>query len=310
MNSDTRSDLAAIWKGTIHWDVTMAEYCTFRTGGKVDALLVAATKAELSKLMMWLGKNKIHWKVIGRGSNILVQSVGFDGVIIVLGEEFNFIKFIQGSQGEEQKRIMQVGTGCSVARFVDWCCKHELKGAEFLVGIPGSFGGAIRMNAGAWGSDIGAIVESICYVDQEGKLHEAGQADLQFSYRQLQLHEGNIDDMIILEAVISLEQGKEKEIIAQCLGYLENRRSRQPLGVASAGSFFKNPPGNSAGKLIEEAGMKGYRIGDAMVSSKHANFILNTGRATPEDIVALMKEVQQKVFDHSGIMLEPEVHII
>jgi UDP-N-acetylmuramate dehydrogenase len=141
-------------------------------------------------------------------------------------------------------------------------------------------------------------------------MQDVSGEELIFTYRQLQFKENAVEDIIIVETVLLLKPGRQKEIIAQCREYQDNRRSKQPLGAASAGSFFKNPPGDSAGRLIDAAGLKGLCRGNAMVSPKHANFIVNTGQATADDIVELMKEVQEKVYLHSGVKLEPEVHIM
>lgn len=310
LNSDLRASLSASWAGTIHWDVAMAEYCTFRAGGKAEGLLVASTREELATLMSWLFRNEVPWRAIGRGSNILVQSGGFAGIVIVLGGDFCSVDCIDDTAVEEQELRVRIGAGCSVASLVGWCSRHAVSGLEFMVGIPGSFGGAVRMNAGAWGYEIGSSIERVTYVDKEGKIHDASSDDFAFSYRQFQLKKDSLEDAIIVETVLRLKPGRQKEIIEQCRWYLDKRRAKQPLGVASAGSFFKNPAGDSAGRLIDEAGLKGVCRGGAMVSTKHANFIVNTGQASPDDIIELMKEVQEKVFLYSGVMLEPEVHLL
>lgn len=310
MSSELRQALSENWSGVIHWDVAMADYCTFQVGGKADALLVVSNLEELESLMCWLGKNRVSWRVIGRGSNILVKSKGFGGVVIVLGGDFCTIDHSDDTSKSKKEIKLRIGAGCSVARLVDWCCRNGISGVEFLVGIPGSVGGAVRMNAGAWGSEIGNCIQSVSYIGRDGKVYEASGNDLEFSYRQLRLREDKSDDVIIIETVLCLTKGNQRKIITLCREYLGSRRAKQPLGVASAGSFFKNPPGDFAGRLIEDAGLKGLRMGNAMVSTKHANFIVNTGQATADDIVALMEEVQQKVYIHSGIMLEPEVQIL
>jgi len=310
LNHELRSNLAASWTGVIHWDVAMADYCTFRAGGKAEGLLVASTRKELATLMCWLRENDVCWRVIGRGSNILVQSQGFGGVVIVLGGDFCSVDCTDGTTVEDQVLRVRVGAGSSVASLVGWCSSHEISGLEFMVGIPGSVGGAVRMNAGAWGNEIGNCIDTVSYIDKEGKIHDASSDNLVFSYRQMHLKEGILEDGIIIETVLKLKPGKQKEMIEQCRQYLDKRRDKQPLGVASAGSFFKNPVGDSAGRLIDEAGLKGLCKGHAMVSTKHANFIVNVGRASADDIIELMKEVQEKVYLHSGVTLEPEVHLL
>lgn len=305
-----RSELAEIWTGTIHWDVAMADYCTFQTGGNVDALLAVSTREELVTLIKWLDENEVAWRVIGRGSNILVQSQGFKGVVLILGGEFNAVEAMNAPENPEQKIRIRVGAGCSVGRLVGWCCQNEVSGTEFLVGIPGSVGGAVHMNAGAWGKEIGEYIESVTFISRAGEIVEMSRDDLEFTYRHLQCRSDIGENPIIIESVLKLTSGRQREILARCREHMDSRRDKQPLGTASAGSFFKNPTGDSAGRLIDAAGLKGLRKGNAMVSDKHANFIVNTGQATPDDIVDLMKEVQQKVYLHSGVRLEPEVHIL
>lgn len=304
-----RTDLATSWSGTILWDVNMAEYCTFRTGGRADALLHVATRAELTGLMQWLAKNGVNWRVIGRGSNILVQSAGFRGVVIILGGEFAAVETLVADKRDDQ-RMIRVGAACSVARLLNWCIKNELSGLEFLVGIPGSIGGAVRMNAGAWGFEIGSLIEMVCCVDGQGEVHELAKDSLDFSYRSLKDNSGALDKAVIVGTDFLLRPGRRQAIIEACRDYIARRRDKQPAAAASAGSVFKNPPGLSAGLLIDKAGLKGLRRGSAMVSPKHANFIVNTGDASPDDVVALMKEVQERVFRHSGVLLEPEVHLL
>jgi len=310
LSSELRSNLSASWTGMIHWDVTMADYCTFRAGGKAEGLLVASTRTELATLMSWLRRNEVCWRVIGRGSNILVKSQGFSGVVIVLGGDFCSVDCIDDQADKEAIRRVRVGAGSTIASLVGWCSRNEISGLEFMVGIPGSVGGAVCMNAGAWGHEIGNCIETVTYVDKEGIIYDVTGDDLGFSYRQLQLKEGSLEDAIIIETVLRLKPGRQKEMIEQCRQYLDKRREKQPLGVASAGSFFKNPAGDSAGRLIDEAGLKGLCKGQAMVSTKHANFIVNAGQASADDIIELMKEVQEKVYLHSGVMLEPEVHLL
>lgn len=310
MTSNQRRELAAFWTGPLSWDISMGDYCTLRAGGRVEALVVASSRPELSRLIGWLGEGGIRWRVIGRGSNLLVSSQGFDGVLIILGGDFCMIEANAQEQKNEELLRVQVGAGCSAAKLLGWSVLHELGGLEFMAGIPGSVGGAVRMNAGAWGEEIGSVIGEVSFMDREGRVHEVSRDDLQFSYRQMQARQENLRDAVVLGAVFTLRPGNQREIIAKCRDYVARRRQKQPGSVASAGSFFKNPPGDSAGRLIEAAGLKGLRRGEAMVSPKHANFIVNTGKATAEDIIDLMHEVQDRVYRFAGIRLEPEVHLL
>jgi UDP-N-acetylmuramate dehydrogenase len=207
---------------------------------------------------------------------------------------------------ENDKVLVRAGAGCRLAGLLKYCTDRAISGLEFVVGIPGSIGGAIVMNAGCWGREIGDVLYSVTMLNPAGKLVSEPREKLKLSYRQW----GGGKEAVIVAAVFALIQGDKQKIKATCREYLQQRKEKQPQHMASAGSFFKNPPGQAAGRLIEEAGLKGCRVGGAMVSPRHANFIVNTGTATAGDILALMRVVQSTVFDRSGITLEPEVQIL
>jgi len=288
----------------------MGEYCTLRAGGRAEALLNATTLPELCRLISWLEGQAIRWRVIGRGSNILVGSQGFAGVLITLGGEFRSIRMDHSGPKGSGGRIIRVGAGCPAGKLLGWCVRHGLAGLEFMAGIPGSIGGAVRMNAGAWGGEIGNLIDAVTFVDRRGQVHEMGRQDLEFSYRQMRPLRCDLHEAVVVETLIALTPGNREEILGRCRDFIARRRVKQPAGVASAGSFFKNPPGDSAGRLIDAAGLKGLQRGGAMVSAKHANFIVNTGTASAADITGLMREIQDRVYRFSGIMLEPEVHLL
>ncbi|HBI16049.1 MAG TPA: UDP-N-acetylenolpyruvoylglucosamine reductase [Desulfobulbaceae bacterium] len=310
MSMEQRQQLASFWNGPLQWDVAMGAHCTLRAGGPAEALLVASTLPELCRLIGWLEGQAIRWRVIGRGSNILVGSQGFAGVLITLGGEFCDIR--RGGSGSAQPGMetVRVGAGCFAGKLVGWCARNGLAGLEFMAGIPGSIGGAVSMNAGAWGGEIGALVEAVTFVDRHGQVHEMARQELAISYRRLRPLDSELCGAVVVEAALALKQGDPQEILDRCRDLIARRRAKQPSGVASAGSFFKNPPGDSAGRLIEAAGLKGLQRGGALVSTKHANFIVNTGSATAADITELMREVQDRVYRFSGILLEPEVHLL
>jgi UDP-N-acetylmuramate dehydrogenase len=246
--------------------------------------------------------------VIGRGSNILVSDKGYPGVIIRLQGS------LQGIRRENEtlaagKVIVKVGAGCNMAALLSWCGRQGLSGLEFMTGIPGSVGGAVRMNAGAWGAAIGELLHEVELIDFSGSFRRVSKSGLTLSYRDLALKEGAMERMVIVRAGFVLEDDDIDEIKKRCRSYLERRQEKQPAGVASAGSFFKNPAGDSAGRLIEAAGLKGVGCGQAMVSPVHANFIVNTGGASAADIIELMQLVQKQVFRQFAVHLEPEVRI-
>lgn len=308
ITGEQREALASFFRGMINWDVSMGDYCTLRTGGSTEALVVTPTLDELKRLIRWLEDHEIAWRVIGRGSNILITGRGFHGVLIILGEEFSSV-VCSGMEPDGRFRVA-AGAACSVSRLVGWCGRECLSGLEFMSGIPGSIGGAVYMNAGAWGSEIGEHITEVLFVDLHGDLHRVPAAEIAFAYRRMVPRDEKLHRAIIVGAEFLLCIGRQREIFEKCRQYQEQRREKQPVGIPSAGSFFKNPEGDSAGRLIEAAGLKGLRRGNAMVSTVHANFIVNTGQATADEIVALMREIQERVFQASGIMLEPEVHLL
>ena len=308
MTTEQRHALSSFWKGPVSWDVSMGDYCTLRAGGNAEALIVAPSVQELQRLVRWLQNHGIAWRVIGRGSNILITSRGFHGVLIILGEEFSSVSARE--TGDDGKTGVTAGAGCSVAGLVGWCTRQSLSGLEFMSGIPGSVGGAVYMNAGAWGSEIGQCTASVSFVDLQGCFHRVPAGEIDFSYRRMKPGDEKLQHAVIVGAQFLLCQGYQREIYEKCRQYQDRRREKQPVGMPSAGSFFRNPEGDSAGRLIEAAGLKGLRRGNAMVSTVHANFIVNTGQATADEIIELMQEIREKVFHTSGIMLEPEVQLL
>ena len=306
LNSHAK-DLSRFWKGKIFWDRPMAQYSTFKVGGPAEAILSVANIEDLRRLLYWLYENDINWWIIGRGSNILVPDAGLAGVIILLEGDFTTIeKLDRTMQHSKEHCLIRAGGGCLLLKLVNYCTVHGLSGLEFAVGIPGSIGGAVVMNAGAWGCEIRDIIDSVTLMDRSGKILEHKGEKLGFTYRGWSM----APDVLLLSATFALTPGDREGIKAACKRFQELRKKNQPVAEPSAGSFFKNPPEDSAGRLIDEAGLKGYSVGGAKVSEKHANFIVNTGNATAADILKLMHVVQERVFSRFGIKLEPEVHIL
>jgi UDP-N-acetylmuramate dehydrogenase len=307
LNSHAK-DLSCFWKGKIFWDKPMAQYSTFKVGGPAEAIISVANIEDLRRLLCWLLENNVTWRIIGRGSNILVPDAGLNGVTILLEGDFNTIEKLgeTTAQRDEQKCLIRAGGGCLLLKLVNYCTTHGLSGLEFAVGIPGSIGGAVVMNAGAWGSEIGDIIDSYTLMDHSGKVFMQKGKKLDFTYRGWNM----APDILLLSATFALTPGNRESIKAACKRFQELRKKNQPVAEPSAGSFFKNPPEGSAGRLIDEAGLKGFSVGGAKISEKHANFIVNTGGATAADILNLMRVIQEKVFTRFGIRLEPEVHIL
>jgi UDP-N-acetylmuramate dehydrogenase len=257
----------------------------------------------LAQLIRGLREQGIHWNVIGRGSNILVADEGLPGVVIVLASGFANIEQETVAGG---KHLVQAAAGCSLPKLGAWCTAHGLSGLEFAAGIPGSVGGAIFMNAGAWGHEISSVLEALVVVTPGGEVHRLQAEAEKFTYRRWHGEKG----VVIAAGIFRLLPDEPVAIADRCSRHLQARRLRQPAGVASAGSFFKNPPGQAAGRLIEEAGLKGVRFGDAVVSDRHANFLVNGGQATARDFRALMHLVQERVLSRTGILLQPEVQLL
>jgi UDP-N-acetylmuramate dehydrogenase len=285
----------------------MADFSTFRVGGPAQALVVPRSVGDLAALVAGLAEEDIPWYVIGRGSNILVPDSGVAGVVIVMSDKLAALKHVGAHEklANSPARTFEAEAGCSIAKLLNWCAGEELAGLEFLAGIPGSVGGAIAMNAGAMGHEICAYVDQVRLLDKSGTVQVKQISAEEIRYRKWTGGGG----AIILSGRFTLSEGSGERIKKECRHNLSLRKNRQPHG-ASAGSFFKNPPGDFAGRLIEEAGLKGQRIGGAEVSQVHANFIVNKGGATASDILELKNTIQQKVRERSGVWLEPEVKIL
>lgn len=280
----------------------MAGFSTLRVGGPADALIRPRSREELVRLLGRLAGARVPWRVIGGGSNILVADRGIDGVVIVLGRDFAAIEPVPGSEGHH----LLVEAGCSLARLSSWCLEQALSGFEFVAGIPGTVGGAVMMNAGAWGSDIARVITTVELLDAAGRIEQRQLNAEDFCYRGWK----RPHHKVVVAAGFAVTPENREIIAERCHRYAAERATRQPKGVASAGSFFKNPPGDSAGRLIEQAGLKGVRIGDAEVSPAHANFLVNRGRARAADLIGLMQLVQARVRDRFGVELQPEVELV
>jgi len=291
--------LAMNWPGTILWDAPLADFTTLRVGGLASAVAMPETTAELVALLGLLRSNNVPWLVIGRGSNLLVADRGYHGVVVVLGRRFGAIE-------AEGPATVKVEAGCGLGRLLQWCVAQELSGLEFLAGIPGSIGGALAMNAGAWGREIAGCVSAIELLDESGLIRRVKRDELDFTYRRLALAPATI----VVAGIFALAAGQGSRVAKDMAAHVAARQAKQPKGVANAGSFFKNPPGDAAGRLIEQAGLKGTMVGGAMVSPVHANFLVNTGTATAYEVYTLMRLVQARVEAMFGVHLEPEVHLV
>ncbi|MFP3983768.1 MAG: UDP-N-acetylmuramate dehydrogenase [Desulfurivibrionaceae bacterium] len=286
------------------WNESLAPYTTFRVGGEAEALALPENLEELSRLVHFLTGRNIPWFVLGRGSNVLISEQGVQGVVILLGDNFSSFQML----AEDREKVMvKVQGGCSLPRLLGWTVEHGLTGLEFAVGIPGSLGGGIAMNCGAWGEKISDILTAVTAMQRDGSFVFLSRDDLSFRYRSW----GQDDSLVVVEGNLELGRSERDAVHQKCRRLQELRRERQPLGKASGGCFFRNPEGEkTAGQLIEEAGLKGTTVGSAQVSEVHANFLVNNGGANSADVIELMNIVRRKVEKSSGVVLDPEVKFI
>ena len=301
MNRDTASlfDKIKLYipEDRLFRDEPMHRHTTFRVGGRASLYVRVASSDELIQVINTAKSTSTDFFLIGNGSNLLVSDEGFDGIIIELGESMSEIT-VCGN-----KLICEAGA--LLGRISSVAAKNALEGLEFASGIPGTLGGGLAMNAGAYGGELATVVETVCVLDPSDmciKTYEA--SELNFGYRQSRIKS---EGLIVIYATLNLKAGDEETIRERIADYSKRRRDKQPLEYASAGSTFKRPEGQYAGALIEAAGLKGLTVGGAEVSRKHAGFVINKGGATAKDIYELIGIVQKRVFNNSGILLEPEV---
>lgn len=274
----------------------MSKYTTFRVGGEAECILMIQKEEELARLVPYLNQIEQEYFILGNGSNLLVGDKGYQGMILKFGEEMAQIQ-VEGTR-------MTVKAGALMAKAAATAKQHSLTGLEFAAGIPGSIGGGIVMNAGAYDGEMKQIVESVRVMDRDGQILTLDNDTMEFGYRTSIIKDR---PFIVVEAVFQLAEGNPEKISARMEELALLRKSKQPLEYASAGSTFKRPEGYFAGKLIMEAGMRGYRIGGAQVSDKHCGFIVNTGKATAADIKEVIEEVQERVKERFHVTLEPEI---
>ncbi len=277
----------------------MNAHCSFRIGGSADIYAEPSSETELAELLALLKENAVPWLIMGKGTNMLISDEGIRGAVIRLGERMGGM--------EEENGLITAGAGVSLARLAVFAQQRELTGLEFAHGIPGSLGGAVVMNAGAYGGEMKDIAVSVSCLDSDGNVlcHEGAAND--FSYRRSRYTDSG---EIVLSAKLRLEKGNGEAIAERMRELMEKRSASQPLDKASAGSTFKRPAVGYAAAMIDGAGLKGYRVGNAQVSEKHAGFVVNLGGASFSDVCRVMEHVQKTVMYKYGVELEPEVRII
>ncbi len=289
-------EIKSFFEGEILVNEPMSNHTSIRVGGPADLFLIPKNKVDAVSLIQYLNQKEKRFIVIGNGSNILVSDEGVRETIISLFPNLN--------QLDIEKNIIYVEAGVMLARFVDFCIQNSKKGVEKLAGIPGTIGGALAMNAGAYNTQISDFLLSVEFV-QGSEVLKVKKENIEFRYRWSSLY-----DKVILSAEFSLPDGDIKELQTTRSEYLLKRNKSQPLNFPNSGSIFKNPPDNYAAKLIESAGLKGKRIGNAMISEKHGNFIVNLGNASAKDIIELINFARREVYQKFKIILEPEIKLI
>lgn len=281
----------------------MSAHTTFRIGGPADYFVEPGSESVLKELLLLCRETETPFFILGNGSNLLVSDEGYRGVMISL-RGFDEISFREGESTEAGKTIMTAGCGVLLSKAAMQAAERGLTGFEFAGGIPGTLGGAVTMNAGAYGGEIRDVILSARVMTKAGDVRELLAEELDLSYRHSIIQE---KDLIVLSADFAFAHGDEEQIKEQMHQLNTQRREKQPLEYGSAGSTFKRPEGYFAGKLIQDAGLKGYRSGDVMVSEKHSGFVVNVGKGTCGDAMRVIEHVQRTVYEQFGVELELEV---
>ena len=277
----------------------MTKHTSFHIGGPAELMAQPQSEAELQSLLLKAAEAAVPVTLVGNGSNLLVRDKGIRGLVIKLGSMLRDIK-VSGN-------VLTFGSGVSLAQASKKAAELGLSGMEFAVGIPGSIGGAVYMNAGAYDGEMSKVVKSVRVMDAAGEVSELSAGELDFGYRHSALQGSS---KIVTSVTVELAAGDKQDIAEKMADFSNRRITKQPLELPSAGSMFKRPPGYFAGTLIDQTGLKGYTVGGAQVSTKHAGFVVNIGGATAADVLQLISDVQAKVFAAHGVHLEPEVLVL
>jgi UDP-N-acetylmuramate dehydrogenase len=298
MKRDFKKGALGLIKGKVLLDAPMRQYTSMRVGGPADSLFFPMDVKEVQKVVQFARKREIPLLILGKGTNLIVKDKGIRGWVISLARGLKRMK----TEGE----TVEAEAGLPLQRLVQFSIQKGWTGLEAFFGIPGTVGGGVAMNAGAWGAELKDILLSITVMKGNGEVVERRRSSLKFSYRSLDLP----SNWIILKGRFQLAQGKKEEVLDRVKSFSEMRKRTQPLDALSAGSVFKNPKEGPAGRWIEGVGLKGFRMGQAMVSDRHANFIINLGKAKAEEIIQLMEFVERRVFEEKGVSLEREVRVV
>lgn len=285
---------------TVETNAPMSRYTSFKTGGNAKLLIKPDSFETLASLIKYCSEHNIKPFIIGNGSNLLVSDNGFDGVILKIGTDLSKIELLDDE-------TIFCSAGATMKSLCTFAYENSLSGLEFAYGIPGNLGGAVYMNAGAYGGEMKDVLYSCTHIDENGNIGVLSKEQLDLGYRRSAYTDNGYT---IISAILKLKKGDKAEIKEAMNDKLRRRREKQPLEFPSAGSTFKRPEGYFAGALIEDCNLKGYTVGGAQVSEKHAGFVINRGGATSTDILNLIKHIQNTVFEKHGVKLETEVKII
>ena len=288
-----------VGKDRVRRDEPLSEHTTFKTGGPAEVFAIPGSTEALTGLILMLNREAVPYFILGNGSNVLAGDRGFKGAVLqIAGNNYQV-------RTDKEKGIIEAESGILLSKLSRLAAENSLTGMEFASGIPGTLGGAVVMNAGAYGGEMKQVVESVTLLDiKKGELVTRSCGEMRFAYRDSLVKHG---DYAVIRAVIRLDSGEKNEILEKMEELCAKRNEKQPLNFPSAGSTFKRPEGYFAGKLIEDSGLKGYSVGGAQVSEKHCGFVINRGNATSADIKKLIDDVRRIVYEKQGVMLEPEV---
>jgi len=298
MTKDYKKEARGLIGGRALFDAPMKKYTSLKVGGPADCLLFPENMKELRKVILHARRKRVPVFILGKGTNLIVRDRGIRGWVVSLTQGMKKVRM----DGE----FLKAEAGCSLQQLVQFSIQKGLAGLEPFFGIPGTVGGGLAMNAGAWGAELKDVIHSVTFMKEDGEMLERPRSRLRFSYRSLTLP----PSWIIVKGCFHLKKGRKEEILERVKSFSEMRKRSQPLDYPSAGSIFKNPEEGPAGKWIDEIGLKGFRMGQAMVSDRHANFIINLGKATAEEVLHLIEWVEKKVYEKKSISLKREVRVV
>ncbi len=300
MQYDELSVLAEKLGCTVMYDEPLCRHTTFHIGGPCSMMIIPSSCGSLVELIRFIRSNEIRYLIMGKGSNMLCADEGFEGVVLLIDQTMGEVELVSDD-------TIRAEAGASLITVCRKALEAALTGIEFAYGIPGTVGGGVYMNAGAYNGEMKDIVTSVTALGNDGEIHTYSSDELDFDYRTSRFEKTG---EIILSCELKLEKGQKTDIEAKMNDLIGRRKSKQPLEYPSAGSTFKRPVDNFAGKLIQDSGMRGFTVGGAQVSEKHCGFVINKGEATCNDVITLVNKVKETVFEKTGVELECEIRII